>query len=58
MTISMKVSNLRQMLKGIKGTEDIIISVPTGKGYNLYPQFSVELDKKLKIVKLKVNENY
>jgi hypothetical protein len=45
------------MLKGIKGTEDIVISVPTSGGYNLYPQFSIELDKKIKIIKLKVNEN-
>lgn len=58
MTISMKVSDLRQMLKGIKGTEDIIVSVRTNNGYSLYSQFSVDLDKKLKIVKLKVNENY
>lgn len=54
----MKVSEVRTMLKGIKGTEDIFISIPNGKGCNLYPQFYVEKDIKLKSYKLKINENY
>ena len=50
----MKISELRALLKGIKGTGDIFISIPNGKGYNLYPQFLCEYDNKLKIYKLKV----
>ena len=54
----MKISELRAMLSGIKGTEDIFISIPNGKGCYLYPQFYVEKDKHLKSYKLKINENY
>ena len=54
----MKVSEIRTMLKGIKGTEDIFISIPNGNGYNLYPQFYIEKDINLKSYKLKINENY
>jgi DNA-binding winged helix-turn-helix (wHTH) protein len=54
----MTVSEVRAMLKGIKGTEDIFISIPNGKGYTLYPQFYIEKDTKLKSYKLKINENY
>ena len=45
------------MLKGIKRTEDIFISIPDSKGYNLYSQFCVEKDNNLKSYKLKTNEN-
>lgn len=53
----MKVFELRTMLKGIKGTEEIFIAIRNGNGYNLYPQFYVEKDKNLKSYKLKINEN-
>lgn len=54
----MTVSEVRAILKGIKGTEDVFISIPNGRGYRLYPQFYIEKDTKLKSYKLKINENY
>ena len=53
----MKVSEVRTLLRGIKGTEEIFIAIPNGRGYRLYPQFYIEKDNNLKSYKLKINEN-
>lgn len=52
----MKVSELRAALKGIKGTAEIRIAVPTHGGIILYPRVVIEKDDKLKMYKLKVKE--
>lgn len=52
----MKVSELRAMLKGIKGTEDIIIGVPCDKGTYMYPHFHIAHNKNLESYNLIVND--
>lgn len=44
----MKVSELRKLLKGIKGTEDIFVKIPEGDKFHIYPQFSINRNDNLK----------
>lgn len=54
---NMKVSELRAMLKGLKGTDDIMISVPFKGGTYVYSQFHLFKDQNWKCYKLQINEN-
>lgn len=53
---NMKVSELRTMLKGLKGTDDIMISIPTKGVTYVYSQFFIFKDDQWKCYKIQVNE--
>lgn len=50
----MRISELRAMLKGLKGADEIMIDVPSkGKNY-LYGRFQVYKDENWKCYKIKI----
>jgi hypothetical protein len=44
----MKVSELRKLLKGVKGSEDIFVRIPEGNKFHIYPQISIDKNDNLK----------